>query len=71
MKHYFLIETTWDEWHKGFEYIAETLEEAEAHVMEYSDWYCMPGTCTIVEVDSKMKRIKEYRYREGKFVKNW
>ncbi len=69
MKHYFLIETTTDEWHKGFEYIADTLEEAEAHIMEYDDWYCMPGTCTIVEVDSKMKRINEYRYKEGVLVR--
>lgn len=69
MKHYFLIKTTVNEWNTCYEYIADTLEEAEAHIMEFDDWYCMPGTCTIVEVDSRMRKIKEYKYEEGVLVK--
>ena len=69
MKHYFLIETTVNEWHTSYEYIADTLEEAKAHIMEFNDWYCRRGTCTIIEVDNRMHKIKEYRYKEGVLVK--
>ena len=49
-------------------YIGETLEEAESHLMEYSDWYCPRGTCRI-DVCNEYLKVKEYRYyREGKLL---
>lgn len=69
MKHYFLIETTFTEQHSGYVYVAESLKEAESHIMEFSDWYCANGTATIIEVDCYMHIINEYRYNEGKKVR--
>ena len=69
MKHYFLIYTTYNEYRGGYVYIAESLKEAESHIMEFSDWYCANGTATIVEVDCYMHKINEYEYDKGKKVR--
>ena len=49
-------------------YIAETLEEAESHIMEYCDWYCPRGTCEIRLVDKHFKPIETRYYRAGKLL---
>ena len=46
-------------------YIAETLQEAEDHIMEYSNWYCPRGTCEIRTVDKKFKTLETRYYSEG------
>ena len=48
--------------------IAESLEEAESHIMEYSDWYCPKGTCQIREVDEQFRVIEKRTYHDGKLV---
>lgn len=67
MKYYYLIKTSDNEYNSSYKYIANTLEEAEKHIMEYSDWYCSRGTCVIVQVDNMMHCIKEYNYQDGKY----
>jgi len=47
-------------------YIAEKLQEAEDHLMEYADWYCPRGTCQIRVVDKKFKALETRYYDEGK-----
>ena len=64
-KHYYLIETTSDEFSSDYEYIAESFEEAESKIMDYGDWYCDKGTCTILEVDNKFNTLRKYEYWKG------
>lgn len=66
MKTYYLIKTSYSEYNSGYERICETLEEAESHIMEYEDWYCPRGTCTIEKVDEQFNVLERRRYWEGK-----
>jgi len=50
-------------------YIAETLQEAENHIMDYADWYCPQGTCQIRKVDKHMKVAQVYEYYNGRRTK--
>ena len=49
-------------------YLSKTLEDAEAYVMDYADWYCPKGTCEIRCVDQWFRTLATYSYREGKLV---
>jgi hypothetical protein len=64
-KHYFLIETTDSERSSSYKKICDSYEEAIEQVPNYYDWYCHPGTCTVVEVDSNFKTIKSWRFWKG------
>lgn len=66
MKTYYLIKTSYSEYGSDYNRICETLEEAESHLMEYADWYCSRGTCTIVKVDEELNTLETRYYREGK-----
>jgi len=50
-------------------YIGETLEEAEAHIMGYSDWYCSCGTCRIDVCDEYLTVSERRYYRDGQLDK--
>ena len=66
MKKYYLIETTDNEWSSSYKKICESYEEAEKEVMNYADWYCGKGCCTIVKVDSNFNRLAHYKFWNGK-----
>jgi len=66
MKTYYLIETSYSEYGSDYNRICETLEEAESHIMEYADWYCNKGTCTIIKVDETFRVLERREYWEGK-----
>jgi hypothetical protein len=66
MKEYYVIYEIPNEYQSGRPvYIAETLEEAEEHIMEFANWYCPQGTCTIKKVNKHFMPIDEYEYDEG------
>ena len=71
MKKYYLIETTDNERSSSYKEICETLEEAESKVMNYADWYCANGCCTIYKVDSKFNKIESYKFDLGKLVETY
>ena len=54
--------------YSGYEpkYISSTLEDAENHIMDYSNWYCLKGTCQIRKVDSCLKTLEIREYHNGK-----
>lgn len=64
-KHYFLIKTTFSEHSAGYVKICESYDEAVEQVPNYYDWYCHPGTCTVVEVDSNFKELKKWNFWRG------
>lgn len=65
-KHYFLIETTDSERSSSYKRICDSYEEAVEQVLDYSDWYCGNGTCTVVEVDSNFRELNRWRFWDGK-----
>jgi hypothetical protein len=69
MKFYYLIETTDNEWSSSYKETCETFEEAESKVMNYADWYCSNGCCTIDKVDSKFNVYESYHFWKGKLEK--
>lgn len=64
-KHYFLIETTDSESSSSYKRICNSYDEAVKYVPDYYDWYCHPGTCTIVKVDSCFNIINRWRFWKG------
>lgn len=66
---FYLIKTTDNEYNASYKYIAMSLKEAEAHIMEYCDWYTNMGTCEIHEVDEKFHVLRKFRYDKGKRTK--
>ena len=54
--------------YSGYEpkYISSTLEDAENHIMDFSNWYCPKGTCQIRKVDSCLKTLEIREYNNGK-----
>lgn len=69
-KHYFLIRTTDSEYSSSYKRICDSYEEALEQVPNYYDWYCHPGTCTIVEVDSCFNTINRWRFWKGELEVN-
>ena len=50
-------------------YIAESLEEAKAKIMDYADWYCPRGTCEVRKVTKDLDVIARYYFDSGTLVK--
>lgn len=50
-------------------YLANTKEECEKHIMEFADFYCSNGTCSIYEIDNRFEEHRYWRYESGKCVK--
>jgi hypothetical protein len=65
-KYYYLIRTTDTEHSSSYKKICESYEEAESEVMNYADWWCQKGTCTVVKVDSDFKIVMSFRFYDGK-----
>ena len=70
MKYYWLIKTIDDEYRSSDKYITDTLEDAEAHRMEYCGWYCQPGDVTIRKVDQNFREIERIDYFHGKVIEH-
>jgi len=70
MKYYWLIKTIDDEYRSSDKYITDTLEDAEAHRMEYCGWYCQPGDVTIRKVDQNFREIERIDYFHGKILEH-
>lgn len=70
MKKYYLIETTDNEYSSSYKEICETLEEAQSKVMNYANWWCSNGTCRIVAVNNKMRRVEGLSYSKGELVEH-
>ena len=66
MKTYYLIRESNDGYTVSYRRICTSLEEAESHIMEYVDWYCPRGTCSIDKVDEQFNVLERRHYREGK-----
>ena len=71
MKYYYLIETTDNERGSSYKEICETLEEAESKVMNYADWWCSDGCCTIYKVDNKFNKIESYKFWKGELTETY
>ena len=68
MKHYFLIETSNNEWSSSYKKICDTYEEAIKEVPNFADWYCGKGCCTVHEVDNNFNVCKTYKFWKGKLA---
>lgn len=68
MKHYFLIETSDNEWSSSYKKICGTFVEAENEVKNFADWFCENGCCKIREVDSDFNICKTYKFWKGKLA---
>ena len=70
MKHLYVIYVNPGEYTRAEPaYIAESLEEAKAKVMNYADWYCQQGTCEVRKVTKGLDVIARYRFDGGTLVK--
>ena len=70
MRYYWLIKTIDDEYHSSDKYITNTLEDAEAHRMEYCGWYCNPGDVTLRKVDQQFNEVERIDYCRGKVIEH-
>ena len=69
-KYYWLINICFTESSAGDVYIADTLEDAEAHRMDYCSWYCNPGDVTLRKVDQKFNEVERIDYFKGKVIEH-
>lgn len=70
MKYYYLIRTSDNEWGSSYKKICESLEEAKREALNYADWYCEKGCCTVHRVNSNFKVIASYRVWKGKWERD-
>lgn len=70
MKYYWLIRALDNENSSSDKYITDTLEDAEAHRMEYCGWYCQLGDVIIRKVDQNFREIERLEYFKGKVVEH-
>jgi len=66
MKYYWVIKTTDNEYRSSYKYITDTLEDAEAHRMEYCNWYCQQGDVDIIKIDQNFREVETIHYWQGK-----
>lgn len=67
MRYYYIIEETANEYSSLKKYIAESFEDARAHVKDYTNWYCPKGSCTIIKVDENFHELMRWDYYDNKF----
>ena len=68
MKYYWLINTNDNEYRSSDKYITDTLEDAEAHRMEYCGWYCQRGDVVLRKVDQNFREVERIDYFQGRVV---
>jgi hypothetical protein len=66
MKYFWVIETNNNEYSSSYKYITDTLEDAEAHRMEYCGWYCQPGDVYLIRIDQNFREVEHIKYWQGK-----
>ena len=69
MKFYWVIKTTVNEYSTVNRQIFETYEEAVKEVMNYTDWYCDKGTCSIEKIDNYFREYETYRFYKGELIR--
>ena len=70
MKYYWLINTIDNEYRSSDKYITDTLEDAEAHRMNYCGWYCHPGDVVIRKVDQNFRELERIEYFHGEILEH-
>lgn len=70
MRYYWLINTIDDEYRSSDKYITDTLEDAEAHRMDYCGWYCQRGDVVLRKVDQNFKEVERIDYFQGKVIEH-
>ena len=65
-KYYWVIETIDNKRSSSYKYITDTLEDAQAHRMDFCGWYCERGDCTIKKIDSNFNVLEHLDYWHGK-----
>lgn len=63
---YFLIYETSNEFNGNYRYISTNKKDCEDRIMNYCDWYCPKGSCTIIEVNENFKELHRWTYFGGK-----
>ena len=63
---FWVIETNDNEYSSSYKYITDSLEDAEAHRMEYCGWYMQPGDVDIIKINQKFIELERIKYRQGK-----
>lgn len=66
MKYFWVIKTIDNERSSSYKYITDTLEDAEAHRMNYCGWYCHQGDVDIIRIDEHFREIETIHYWQGK-----
>ena len=70
MKYFWLINTIGNEYSSSDKYITDTLEDAEAHRMDYCGWYCQRGDVVIRKVDQNFREIERIDYFQGMVIEH-
>jgi hypothetical protein len=65
MKHYWTIYTVDNERSSSYKYITDTLEDAQAHRMDFCGWYCEQGDCELRKIDQNFKVQEVIDYWHG------
>jgi len=63
---FWVIKTTDNEMSSSYKYITDTLEDAEAHRMDYCGWYCERGDVDILKIDQNFRELEYINYWHGK-----
>lgn len=63
---FWVIKTVDNEMSSSYKYITDTLEDAEAHRMDYCGWYCERGDVDIIKIDQNFRELEYINYWHGK-----
>lgn len=63
---FWVINTIDNEYRSSDKYITTTLEDAEAHRMDYCGWYCQAGDVDIRRIDQNFHELERIHYWQGK-----
>ena len=66
VNHFWVIKTVDNERSSSYKYITTSLEDAEAHRMDYCGWYCQQGDVDIIKIDENFRELETIHYWQGK-----
>lgn len=71
LDYYWVIETVDNERSSSYKYITDTLENAQAHRMDFCGWYCQRGDCVIKRIDQKFHEVEFLVYCHGELWEHY
>ena len=63
---FYLIHTSDTEWSGSYKYITIDRDDAFNHVLQFANWYCGAGCCTVEKKNKDFRTVEKWSFWKGK-----